>query len=376
MYNDSDEVLYEVTLPRGVCTLRLQQTMEVDDLCAIFDDAWLGSRVWEATTALCDDLCAAAGAAAGSNGVAGGDSSSTTSSLPSLAGRSVLELGSGTGVGGLVAACLGATDVVLTDMASPAGTVNLIKHNIEVNRAAIASAVAEAPSDADTAAVAAPTATPRVRAAALDWSVAPTQEWRDRYEPPGGFDVILCCECIYTGIDSGSEGHVERPVWSALVDTIRALATTPRTTVVVCSKERGLTNLPDNQLHTARASASSAAADGVVVGDSVDDDAGDDGVAGGYASSVPRTRARGSLVRQFREVMQRSHGYRCAVVRQPTPPSEGGGSAAPVVPMGGDAAAAAAAATLRAQTWLLCFRAGGPDAAEHVCAEPESVPAI
>jgi hypothetical protein len=125
MYGDGDEYTYDVVLPGdggAVCPLRVFQTMEADDLCAIFDDAWLGSRVWEATRTLCDQL------------------SGGTEPLPTVVGCTVLELGSGTGVGGIVAAALGATDVVMTDMASPDGTVNLIRQNIEVNRAAIEAA--------------------------------------------------------------------------------------------------------------------------------------------------------------------------------------------------------------------------------------------
>jgi hypothetical protein len=121
--------------------------MEEEDLCAIFDDAWLGSRVWDATAALCRQVRhPIAGRCYGTlseeeRGQVCGEM------RPRFEGRSVLDLGAGTGVLGLVAAAAGSAEVrrrrgrarspltlpagtpqvLMTDMASPAGTVNLIQ---------------------------------------------------------------------------------------------------------------------------------------------------------------------------------------------------------------------------------------------------------
>ena len=269
MYRDSGEVAYAVRPAggRAAVELRIQQQMDAEDLCAIFDDAWLGSRVWEATTTFCDRLC--------------GDQPL----VPALAGSTVLELGAGTGIGGLVAAALGAADVVTTDMESPQGTLNLIRHNIELNSEAIAAAQ---PTVA---------AAPRLRAAPLDWTAAPSAAWRAEFEPAAGFDTILAAECIYTGIESGeaAAGGEQREVWRALAETICALAR-PHTAVFVCSKERGM------QLHdssddeeVSEGSRPEPAADGC----------GDEG-----ASS-------GSLVVDFTQHMERECGFGVEVLSRP-----------------------------------------------------------
>jgi hypothetical protein len=195
--------------------------MEEEDICAIFDDAWLGSQVWEAKTTFCDRLCGAGGA---------------PPLQPRIVGSSP-ELGAGTSIGGMVsAAALGAADVVTTHMESPDGTLNLIRHNIETNRANILAAAQSA----------APAATtpPRLRGAALDLTAAPSESWRAEFEPAGGFDYTLAAECLYTGIDTSAE---PRPVWAALADTICALAR-DHTEVYVCSKERGM-QLSDDELN-------------------------------------------------------------------------------------------------------------------------------
>lgn len=294
MYDDSDEFSYEVVLPpdSGRCQLRIYQTMEAEDMCAIFDDAWLGSRVWEATEKLCNQLSTAA---------CGGKK------LPSVVGRSVLELGSGTGIGGLVAAALGAKHVVMTDMASPEGTVNLIAHNIAANKPAIRSARCSSGGQP-------PPLT--MCATALDWMVAPSDTWRVDHEPVNGFDVILAPECIYTGIDSGTDGSsspktameeaeasegfesdepgeraaqeveaAKRPVWAALAETIAALAR-PHTVVVVSSMERAV--LRPELRH--------ASSDG--------------GEATGHYAA--------SLVVQFREQMEATHGFVCTPIYAPS----------------------------------------------------------
>ena len=249
MYNDVDEVTYTVAAAAaGGVPLKIQQTMDAEDMCAIFDDAWLGSRVWEATTSFCDRLC-------GSNGL-------ESPLVAGLVGSSVLELGAGTGIVGLVAAALGAGEVVTTDMASPDGTLNLIRHNIQANLDAITQSARACHAAAGSGA--AETA-PNLRGAALDWTQPPSAAWRAEFEPADGFDTILAAECdfvtfpsfyhfflsfchflsitfsvvsslfpsfslrrcIYTGIDSGSTkpGQEKRPVWSALADTICCLAT-------------------------------------------------------------------------------------------------------------------------------------------------------
>jgi hypothetical protein len=316
MYNDGDEVVYTVHLPQqpssaapgadastqpGVA-LRIQQTMDAEDMCAIFDDAWLGSRVWEATTSFCDRLC-------GSNG--------QPPLVADLAGSSVLELGAGTGIGGMVAAALGARDVVTTDMASPAGTLNLIRHNIEANLPGITDSARLATRSAASDDTVAPT----VRGAALDWTQPLSDSWRAEFEPADGFDTILAAECIYTGIDAGSaEKQLEkRPVWTALAETISSLAQA-KTSVYVCSKERGM----KLQSEAEQGGGGSMTAGKPEMVPDAPSDTLDDG------NNLCDSLGDGSLVVQFTRHMEAERGFVVQTICQPVPGSVQGLWCAPV----------------------------------------------
>ncbi|KAE9089680.1 hypothetical protein PF005_g20208 [Phytophthora fragariae] len=92
----------------------LSETLRSAELAPIFADAWTASRVWEASRFLAERLAR----------------------FPSAAfdvgdGASVLELGSGCGLAGLVAAALGA-DVLLTDQRE---ALELLQRNVEANAA-------------------------------------------------------------------------------------------------------------------------------------------------------------------------------------------------------------------------------------------------
>ncbi|KAG2916395.1 hypothetical protein PC110_g9447 [Phytophthora cactorum] len=95
----------------------LSETLRSAELAPIFEDAWTASRVWEASRFLAERLVHFA------------------SELPATfnvsAGQSVLELGSGCGLAGLVAASLGA-DVLLTDQHE---ALELLQRNAETNAA-------------------------------------------------------------------------------------------------------------------------------------------------------------------------------------------------------------------------------------------------
>ena len=104
-----------------------------------------------------------------------------------LAGKRVVELGSGTGVVGLVCAALGAASVTLTDMPD---ALELIRRNAALSRQKGA-----------------------VTVAPCTWGDA--DHLADLLRGGGGFDVVLCCEVVY---------QQSADVLTALAATQRALA--------------------------------------------------------------------------------------------------------------------------------------------------------
>jgi nicotinamide N-methyltransferase len=96
-----------------------------------------------------------------------------------LENKHVLELGSGTGLLGLVAARLGAASVTLTDLPSE---LDLLRANVALN---------------DDDAASSPT-----RVEPLVWGDETGMlQLIDRARLPSGFDVVLCCDLVYRNGD-------------------------------------------------------------------------------------------------------------------------------------------------------------------------------
>lgn len=112
-------------------------------------------------------------------------------------GKTVVELGSGTGFVGLFVAKRGASRVFLTDIDAPK-VLSVLEENVSANGFAA----------------------PAVTVTSLDWRS------RDDCSKVDRPDVIVVCECIYNG-----RMHED------LISTIRALAE-PHTVVYVCYAER------------------------------------------------------------------------------------------------------------------------------------------
>lgn len=120
-----------------------------------------GNLLWPACHAFCAHLCA----------------------HPELVrGKRVVELGAGTGLPGILAAALGASEVLLTDLG---GTLPLLRRNVERNASLVGG---------------------RARTAELYWGPDASEL--------GQFDVVIACEVLY--------GHSEETTL-ALGETIAAL---------------------------------------------------------------------------------------------------------------------------------------------------------
>src|SRR5690242_3904950 len=99
----------------GARAYELSETLQSDELAPIFADAWTASRVWDASAFLSEHLVEFAATQRHPfrmNPVSEEVFSSSSSSAAAAA--SVIELGSGCGLAGLIAASLGG-DVLLTD---------------------------------------------------------------------------------------------------------------------------------------------------------------------------------------------------------------------------------------------------------------------
>ncbi|KAF1329477.1 putative n2,n2-dimethylguanosine trna methyltransferase, partial [Globisporangium splendens] len=137
----------------------LSETLQSEELAPIFADAWTASRVWDASTYLSEHLIAFATTLQT-------HSFCTQSSTGDV--KTVIELGSGCGLAGLVAASLGG-DVLLTDQHE---AVELLQRNVAAN--------AISPEEAA-----------RLHVAEYTWGTEPSQAL-----PRPKFDYILVSDCI------------------------------------------------------------------------------------------------------------------------------------------------------------------------------------
>ncbi|KAL5641154.1 hypothetical protein ACGC1H_001590 [Rhizoctonia solani] len=113
----------------------------------------------------------------------------------SLVGQRVIELGSGTGLVGLVAGLLGAEEVVITDQEQ---LVNIMEENIELNNLQ-----------------------DRVRASVLNWGEAMTSL-------PSMISLIVAADCVYA-----------EPAFPLLVSTLTDLNNAyPEAEILFCYKKR------------------------------------------------------------------------------------------------------------------------------------------
>ena len=155
--------------------MTLETTLPPTAMEPIFSgSAWAGTTLWTASMVLCDLLITL---------------------RAQVSGARVLELGSGLGLPGLVAACLGARHVTLTEKPP---LVELLQRNVDLLRAA-----KRIP----------PASTSDVACAELDWTEPFPEDIADRVTHP---DFVLVSDCIYQ--------HLYGDSWRALAQVLRRVS--------------------------------------------------------------------------------------------------------------------------------------------------------
>lgn len=162
--------------------------------------AWAGSVLWAAASVLCEHCLL--------NG------------LVPVAGTSVLELGCGLGIPGMVSAVLGASEVALTEQPQ---LVPLLEKNLQRNSSFFS---------LDDLSVGVQPA-----AFALSWGTVEAQAFLDAR---GGkrFDTILICDCVFEPLYGDS--------WKLLCETLFVLADFS-TNVLIASERRSEDSIPEFQ---------------------------------------------------------------------------------------------------------------------------------
>jgi predicted nicotinamide N-methyase len=162
--------------------------------------AWAGSVLWAAASVLCEHCLL--------NG------------LVPVAGTSVLELGCGLGIPGMVSAVLGASEVALTEQPQ---LVPLLEKNLQRNSSFFS---------LDDLSVGVQPA-----AFALSWGTVEAQAFLDAR---GGkrFDTILICDCVFEPLYGDS--------WKLLCETLFVLADFS-TNVLIASERRSDDSIPEFQ---------------------------------------------------------------------------------------------------------------------------------
>jgi predicted nicotinamide N-methyase len=194
-----DEML--VRIPSLGKSITLELTQSEYEIEPMFSGAsWAGSVLWAAASVLCEHCL-------------------LNSSVP-VADTSVLELGCGLGIPGMVCSLLGAREVALTEQPQ---LVPLLEKNLLKNASVFA---------ADELATRAPPA-----ALALSWGTAEAEAF---LEARGGkrFDTILICDCVFEPLYGDS--------WKLLCETLVVLADSS-TNVLIASERRSEDCIPEFQ---------------------------------------------------------------------------------------------------------------------------------
>jgi Lysine methyltransferase len=180
------EIGINVSWPGSMATVSLSTCLPQEEIAPMFHGTqWAGTRVWRASVILIQYLL--------------------SEQTPIQLGpeTSVLELGCGLGVPGMVLHSMKDCGVVITDMGV---LLEQLRKNLAANFT-----------------------TERIRAEALDWS-EPSVIQLLRTTGKSGFDLVLNCDCIYEPLYGDS--------WKKLLETQETLLKANPSTVMVTSIER------------------------------------------------------------------------------------------------------------------------------------------
>ena len=185
----------------GCRTLQLSTLLEEQDIAPIFSGAeWAGTRVWHAAIRLLDYMY---NEKFSKDNIA--YSIMNGKSRPSL-----LELGCGLGVPGMIASLRGAT-TVLSDQEN---LLDQLRRNLENNF------TTEELFGSNSI----------IKACTLDWSRENVRALLEENGNKDGFDVVIHCDCVFEPLYGKS--------WMMLVDVIDELLSFKKNTVVLSSMER------------------------------------------------------------------------------------------------------------------------------------------
>jgi len=185
----------------GCRTLQLSTLLEEQDIAPIFSGAeWAGTRVWHAAIRLIDYMY---NEKFSKDNIA--YSIMNGKSRPSL-----LELGCGLGVPGMIASLRGAT-TVLSDQEN---LLDQLRRNLENNF------TTEELFGSNSI----------IKACTLDWSRENVRALLEENGNKDGFDVVIHCDCVFEPLYGKS--------WMMLVDVIDELLSFKKNTVVLSSMER------------------------------------------------------------------------------------------------------------------------------------------
>lgn len=183
------ETALAIDYPSAPCTFHLSTCMDESQIAPMFDGTqWAGTRIWPAAVECLEYVL-----------------ENSDELLPQKEDSTVLELGCGLGLPGMLLQLLRGCTVVLTDKAE---LVQQMRGNLNQEAFERRS----------------------IQAKALDWSAPGVDELLADAEMPSNFDLVINCDCVYVPLYGES--------YKGLIETQLALLRKNPKTILITSVER------------------------------------------------------------------------------------------------------------------------------------------